>query len=150
MPRQVMPLTTSPLPGQECLPMAPALRAAINTAQADRLRRTLLSICDASVEASRVARKLLLVPENNTRAVQRNHPERGIRSEQEGYSEGEEQSDDCAITHVQKAPKRLRPRFATCINCDQEFDVTENGNKACRWHDGMALLAESVMCHSDS
>lgn len=114
--------------------MAPALRAAINTAQVDRLRRTLLSICDASVEASRVARKLLLVPENITRAVQRD----------------EEQSDDCAITHVQKVPKRLRPRFATCINCDQEFDVTDNGKKACRWHDGMAIHAKSIVCHSDS
>lgn len=148
MPRQVMPLTTSPLPGQECPPMAPALRAAINTAQADRLRRTLLSICDASVEASRVARKLLLV--HDTRAVQRDDPGRVIRDEQEGHSKGEEQSDDCAITHVQKAPKRLRPRFATCINCDQEFDVTDNGKKACRRHDGMALHAKSIVCPSDS
>lgn len=139
MPRQAMPLTTSPLPGQECLPMAPALRTAINTAQTDRLRRTLLSICDASVEASRVARKLLLVPENNTCAVDRNDPERVVRDGQEGCSEGEGESDDCAITHVQKAPKRLRPRFATCMNCNQEFDVTDNGDTACSWHDGMAL-----------
>ena len=124
--------------------MAPALRTAINTAQADRLRRTLLSICDASIEASRVARKLLLVPENNTRAAQRNDPERVIRDGQEGCSEGEEQSDDCAITHVQKAPKRLRPRFATCINCDQEFDVTDNGDTVCSWHDGMVLRAYPV------
>ena len=114
--------------------MAPALRAAINTAQADRLRRTLLSICDASVEASRVARKLLLVPENNTRAGQGD----------------EEKSDDCAITHVQKAPKRLRPRFATCMNCNQEFDVTDNGDTACSWHDGMALYEYPIVCHSGS
>ena len=149
-----MASTTSPLPGQECLPIAPALRAAIKTAQADRLRRTLLSICDASVEASRVARKLLLVPENNTRVVQRNDPGRAICDEQEGCSEGEEHSDHdsnhLATTHVQKAPKQLRPRYATCINCDQEFDVTDNGKKACRWHDGMALPAKPVACHIDS
>ena len=125
--------------------MAPALRTAIKTARKHRLRRTLLSICDASGEASRVARKLLLVPEDNTRAVERNEPRRVKRDEQEGCSEGEEYSDDCAITHVQKAPKRLRPRFATCINCDQEFDVTDNGNKACRWHDGMGLCANPVV-----
>lgn len=130
--------------------MAPALRTAIDTAQADRLRRTLLSICDASVEASRVARKLLLVPENSTRGVKGNDPRRVIRDEQEGCSEGGEHSDHRATTHVQKAPKRLRPRFATCINCDQEFDVTENGKKACRWHDGMALRAKPMLCHSDS
>ena len=151
MPRQVMPSTASPLPGQECLPMAPALRTAINTAQTDRLRRTLLSICDASVEASRIARKLLLVPENNTRVGQRNDPGRVICDGQEGCSEGEEHSDQHsnhpATTHVQKAPKRLRPRFATCINCDQEFDVTDNGEEACRWHDGMAKL---VVCRINS
>ena len=130
--------------------MAPALRTAINTAQADRLRRTLLSICDASVEASHVARKLLLVPENNTRAVERNDSRRVIRDEQAGCSEGEEHSDHRAITHVQKAPKRLRPRFATCLNCEQEFDVTDNGKRACRWHDGMALRANPMLCHSDS
>ena len=130
--------------------MAPALRTAIDTAQADRLRHTLLSICDASVEASRVARKLLLVPENSTRAVKGNDPRRVIRDEQECCSEGEEHSDHRATTHVQKAPKRLRPRFATCINCDQEFDVTDNGKKACRWHDGMALRANPMLCHSDS
>ena len=130
--------------------MAPALRTAIKTAQADRLRRTLLSICDASVEASRVARKLLLVPENNTCAVERNDPRRVIRDEQEGCSEGQEHSDHRATTYVAKAPKRLRPRFATCINCDQEFDVTDNGKKACRWHDGMALLANPTLYYSDS
>lgn len=134
--------------------MAPALRAAIKTAQADRLRRTLLSICDASVEASRIARKLLLVPENNTRVVQRNDPGRAICDEQEGCSEGEEHSghdsNHLATTHVQKAPKRLRPRYATCTNCDQEFDVTDNGKKSCRWHDGMALRAKPVVCHIDS
>ena len=128
--------------------MAPALRTAINTAQADRLRRTLLSICDASVEASRIARKLLLVPEN------KDHPGRVICEEQEGCSEGEEHSDQHsnhpATTHVQKAPKRLRPRFATCLNCDQEFDVTDNGEKACRWHDGMGLRANPVVYHIDS
>ena len=127
--------------------MAPALRAAINTAQADRLRSTLLSICDASVEASRVARKLLLVPENYTRAEHRDDPERVTRDEHSG---GEEQSDDCAITHVQKAPKRLRPRFATCMNCNQEFDVTDNGDPACSWHDGMALSESPTLCHSGS
>ena len=129
--------------------MAPALRTAIKTAQADRLRRTLLSICDASVEASRVARKLLLVPEENERAVQQHHPRRLIHDEQDG-SKGEEHSDRRAYTFVQKAPKRLRPRFATCINCDQEFDVSDNGRKACRWHDGMAPRAKQIVHYSGS
>lgn len=134
--------------------MAPALRTAINTAQADRLRRTLLAICDASEEASRVARRLLLVPETDKRVVQRKDHGRVVCDEQEGCSEAEEHNDHHsnhpATTHVQKALKRLRPRFATCMNCDQEFDVTENGRKACRWHDGMALRAHPVVYHIDS
>ena len=145
-----MPSTGSPLPNQVSLPMASVLRTAIKTAQADRLRRTLLSICDASEEASRVARKLLLVPENNTRADERKDLRRVIRDEQEGCSEGHEHSDHGATTHVQKAPKRLRPRFATCLNCDQEFDVTDNGKKTCRWHDGMTLRATPTLYYSDS
>ncbi len=128
--------------------MAPALRTAIKTAQADRLRRTLLSICDASVEASCLARKLLLVPEKNTRAVQQDDPRRVMYDEQEG-SKGEEHSERRAPT-LKSAPKRLRPRFATCRNCNQEFDVTDNGRKACRWHDGMGPCAKQIVRYSGS
>jgi len=32
--------------------------------------------------------------------------------------------------------KRMRPRFATCRHCEEEFDVTENSDRACRWHKG--------------
>lgn len=37
--------------------------------------------------------------------------------------------------------KRLRSRFAICGNCNQEFDVTDNGEENYVWHDGM--LAQS-------
>jgi len=30
----------------------------------------------------------------------------------------------------------MRPRFATCRHCEEEFDVTENSDRACRWHKG--------------
>lgn len=32
--------------------------------------------------------------------------------------------------------KRLRSRFATCTNCSEEFDVTDNGKDSCVWHPG--------------
>ena len=32
--------------------------------------------------------------------------------------------------------KRLRPRFATCENCAEEFDVETNNKRSCRWHPG--------------
>ena len=34
--------------------------------------------------------------------------------------------------------KRFRPRFATCINCDEEFDVETNDKDSCNWHPGIS------------
>ncbi len=33
--------------------------------------------------------------------------------------------------------KRPRPRYAICKHCDEEFDVTSNGDDSCAWHDCM-------------
>lgn len=32
--------------------------------------------------------------------------------------------------------KRLRSRYAKCVNCDQEFDATSNEPGDCLWHEG--------------
>lgn len=37
---------------------------------------------------------------------------------------------------TQAGPKRLRMRYATCINCKEEFDVSENTRKSCSYHPG--------------
>jgi hypothetical protein len=94
----------------------------------------LWSLCSSSIEAATIGRTLLLVPEDKD-------------DEEEGDEEfelEEEYSDDGATARVLKAspipktPKRLRPRFATCEHCSEEFDVTENEDDACMWHDGKA------------
>ncbi|KAL8823238.1 MAG: hypothetical protein Q9191_006044 [Dirinaria sp. TL-2023a] len=28
------------------------------------------------------------------------------------------------------------PKYATCVRCKQEFDITKNEKRRCRWHDG--------------
>jgi hypothetical protein len=33
-------------------------------------------------------------------------------------------------------PKRMRTRYANCINCKEEFDVSENTKKSCSYHPG--------------
>jgi hypothetical protein len=38
-------------------------------------------------------------------------------------------------------PKRLRPRYAVCMNCNKEFDVSENTRKSCSYHPGMYSVA---------
>lgn len=42
--------------------------------------------------------------------------------------------------------KRLRSRSATCTNCSEEFDVTDNGKDSCVWHPGMFKLASPDTC----
>ena len=32
--------------------------------------------------------------------------------------------------------KRLQSKYATCTNCSEEFEVTENGRYSCVWHPG--------------
>lgn len=44
-----------------------------------------------------------------------------------------------SATAILNGKKRLRSKYAVCSNCKEEFDVTQNGKKACRWHDGMNL-----------
>lgn len=51
--------------------------------------------------------------------------------------ETEEASDDGGATvRPQKPPKRLRSRFAICENCEDVFDVAENDEEGCMYHDG--------------
>jgi hypothetical protein len=38
-----------------------------------------------------------------------------------------------------KSLKRIRPRFAVCTNCKEEFDVAENTQESCNYHSGMTL-----------
>ena len=35
--------------------------------------------------------------------------------------------------------KRLRPRFASCKNCNEDFDVETNDKYSCSWHPGIFL-----------
>lgn len=66
--------------------------------------------------------------------------------EDDGGDEGEEEdrrrivSNGVAVIQTSSA-KRLRSRFATCTNCSEEFDVTDNGKDSCTWHPGMSELA---------
>lgn len=45
-------------------------------------------------------------------------------------------------TAILRGKKRWRSKYSLCSNCEQEFDVTYNGKKACRWHDGMNLCTQ--------
>lgn len=153
--------------------METVLKHAILDAQLERLRVTLQHICNDSPEAFRIARSLLLVPEEivKHKTIDRRNRLGDDTDQDEDEDEDEEDSsepsddegdsedsDDASagsssdkeeeedrsrvlsneVTSIQShGVKRLRPKFATCTNCSEEFDVTDNGKYSCTWHPGM-------------
>lgn len=41
--------------------------------------------------------------------------------------------------------KRYRGKFATCDNCEEQYDVSNNHKGDCMWHDGMYLSIFSIL-----
>ncbi|KAL2043353.1 hypothetical protein N7G274_003659 [Stereocaulon virgatum] len=135
MPRKIPDLTASIPQPQEPRLLLGDLRNAIDTAQPQRLRLVLWSLCNSSVEAATIGRTLLLVSEDED--DEEEEDEEGFESE-EKYSDNSATAPVLKASPVPKTPKRLRPRFATCEHCSEEFDVIENEDDACTWHDGKA------------
>jgi hypothetical protein len=48
---------------------------------------------------------------------------------------------------IPKVHKRMRPRYAKCVNCKKEFDVSCNEKGGCRYHPGK-LLAYLLFLHT--
>ncbi|KAL2052503.1 hypothetical protein ABVK25_007063 [Lepraria finkii] len=99
------------------------------------------SICHLSVEASTFLRTLLLIPESGTRHgcdddEDEDEDDDGDKDEDKHETE-EEESDGGTTARVRKVPKRLRPRYAACENCFEEFGVTENDDDTCTGHEGI-------------
>ena len=154
------------------------LKSAIQLAQPERLRATLREICNSSPEAFRIARDLLLVPEEQVKHKtidRRNRVDEDDEDEDEEDSSessdseddsnisddanGEEKAEDEGDDNKEHRPrvvsvavvqtngvKRLRSKFATCLNCSDEFDVTNNGKYSCVWHPGIFVLTSSETC----
>lgn len=164
----------------EELPVETVLKHAILDAQLERLRVTLQHICNDSPEAFRIARSLLLVPEEIVKHKTIDRRNRlgddtdqdedededeedssepsdseddtensdDTNGEDDGGEEEEEEDGPRALSNgfaviPTSGVKRLRSRFATCTNCSEEFDVTDNGKYSCVWHPG--TLANSLL-----
>ena len=158
----IVDLTVPSSPIAEAVSPEAALRTAILSVQPTRLRLVLLHICDFSVDASAIAQRLLLVPEDESRREMvgrgdESDSERDVRDEDDDEEDGdqttasEDNTDrDDETSEAQRniseidnghgplsgRAKRLRSRFATCENCSTEFDVTDNGKNDCVWHPG--------------
>ena len=149
MSEAIIDLTeSSPPPVEQArVPSVQALlQSAIDSAQPARLRETLQVLCNSSADIARIASSLLLVPEKDIkREIRRETSSEADDSEEEdgdgdsddSEDEDESENDTEEIASISNDLKRLRPRFAMCENCSEEFDVTDNQKKACVYHDGM-------------
>lgn len=71
-------------------------------------------------------------------------PQPGTPPDTDGeYGEDSDASDDNEKEDARPppatatGPKRLRTRYAGCINCKEEFDVSTNTKTSCSYHSGM-------------
>lgn len=94
-----------------------ALSTAIDTLKQERLREVLKNVCLMSKDAEDLIGQILLTTEHA-----------GLNKRKRSASN--------ANDGAQTQPKRLRPRYAMCAKCEEEYDVTLNSKWACRWHPG--------------
>jgi hypothetical protein len=74
-------------------------------------------------------------PDQTVRAVLKSICAKNDEARKEAESQLLEIATDTKENHDNN--KRLVPRYAFCINCEKEFDVTTNTEKACQYHPGM-------------
>jgi hypothetical protein len=99
-----------------------ALNTALSTVQPDRLRTINKNLCLFSPTAEEYIGHILLTPEDSTKPKKRKRT--------------------VSITDIEAKKKNqiLVPRFAKCVQCNEEYDTTLNSSKACCWHPGKLAL----------
>lgn len=138
----IVDLTTSPSTSNEEPDLLPLLRQAIYVSNEPRLRSVLIDLCKLPAVQKEVA-KLLLAPAADCRVLP--NPDAGSSEEDDDDDDEEEENTEESSEEPPNAAgpvagvKRMRPRFVTCEQCDEEFDATANYKGDCVWHDGEAL-----------
>ncbi|RHZ69883.1 hypothetical protein CDV55_102840 [Aspergillus turcosus] len=120
---------------------------AINSAPMWRLQAIIRDVCYQLPSAASIVFDSLLVTEDQV-AVERDdddldsnldshsESESGSEtSEQEGEREREPANGILEVI-APKVPKRLRSRYALCVHCKEEYDVTDNDAGSCYYHPG--------------
>ncbi|CAL8583818.1 hypothetical protein XPA_009435 [Xanthoria parietina] len=73
-----------------------------------------------------LAEAILLVPRDGSWTKPTSASNSSSKNEAAAAAEG--------ARNTAQGRKRLRPRYATCRNCEEEFDVTQNGSEDCVYH----------------
>ncbi|KAI9036442.1 uncharacterized protein KD926_001785 [Aspergillus affinis] len=121
------------------------LKRAIYSASSATLRSTLEIVCTKDPTFRQKLADLLLVSEDQVPDVPSDVPPSDYESSEEEPSDEESSAQDAARKQPPRSEnpngpqqvagsKRSMPRYATCTNCKEEFDVTENTRKSCVYH----------------
>jgi hypothetical protein len=94
-----------------------ALLSAIDSANLNRVRTVLREICLANPEAFKLASAKLLVSPEKLDAVNKTTESNGAGSK-----------------------RKAQHRYETCVQCNSEYDVLDNPENACVWHEGTCSL----------
>jgi hypothetical protein len=141
----------------ESVELSTALKRAIESMSHDRLKTLVKHYCK-SIEPLRnkLEENLLVAGREVVRYHIDSDSENDQNSENESSEEEEEQeeeeedgshndSDDLdedkeprkKLKPIAAADGEMVPKYATCLNCKAEFDVTFNNRGDCRWHSGI-------------
>lgn len=129
-------------------PPNPLLLEAITTSTNDRLVEALILLIQRNRQAKELAENYLLVTTSSSSSStledkeqvkdtiepqdegnNKEYVPRGTKRVRSGSIEGD----------VQPSAKRIR--FQICAQCEDEYDITENEQNACRWHPGSQRVA---------
>jgi hypothetical protein len=102
----------------------PILWDALKGASKGRLFLTLTKIIKTDPDAAAIASSLLLAESKQDTSAKRKTSEVSTSAEEQ----------DVATSGV--LPAKKVKRYEVCVQCDEEFDITNNNAEACQWHPG--------------
>jgi hypothetical protein len=121
-----------------------ALKTAIDTMDHMRLRLLVKNYCETMQPLREDLEKSLLVPGRKVIRYHADSESEDREEEEEGIDNGDESDQDGAeiekvekpVHHISIGDEELTPRFVTCVNCNEEFDISANEKGECAWHPG--------------
>lgn len=131
--------------------LSPALKKAIDTIDATRLRMYLRQFCETIPELRQGLERQLLVKGKD---VDRYHRDTDSEDDAESENESSEDGDESEIGRekplrpIAIGDEEFTPMYAKCENCEEEFDVSCNDTRECHWHTGN-ILPSCTNLHAD-
>jgi hypothetical protein len=118
------------------MPLSAEVKLALKPLNKSRLMKELVFLCQNSPAVEGILVERLLV---RGKDVDRYHEDSDSENDTEQMKPFKSKSDR-AQKAIAVADDVIVPRFAECLNCKEEFDVTNNDQRMCGWHPGTTTL----------